>query len=79
MNLFYANLARQIPSGTAPSPIDLIDGAVVQTSTKSFQDNGEADLDLQYAIALGKKSLCQPGSKLIFKSISTEGYTVPGR
>jgi hypothetical protein len=53
MDLFYSNLARQIPAGTAPTN-DLIDGAIVQTSTQSFDDNGEADLDLQYAIALGK-------------------------
>ena len=53
MDLFYSNLARQIPAGTAPTT-DLIDGAIVSTSTQSFNDNGEADLDLQYAIALGK-------------------------
>jgi tripeptidyl-peptidase-1 len=52
LNFFYSNLARQIPSGTAPK-IDLIDGAIVQTSTQGFDDNGESDLDLQYAIALG--------------------------
>ncbi|KUJ19485.1 subtilisin-like protein [Mollisia scopiformis] len=51
LNLFYSNLQRQIASGTAPT-IDLIDGATVQTSTQSFDDNGESDLDLQYAIAL---------------------------
>lgn len=53
LNIFYSNLARQIPSGTAPT-VDLIDGAIVQTTTQSFNDNGESDLDLQYAIALGK-------------------------
>lgn len=52
LNIFYTNLARQIPNGTAPT-IDLIDGAVVQNTTQSFDDNGESDLDLQYAIALG--------------------------
>lgn len=51
MNLFYANLQRQIPTGTGPT-IDLIDGATVQTTTKSFDDNGESDLDLEYAISL---------------------------
>lgn len=51
MNLFYTTLSRQIPSGTGPT-IDLIDGAVVQTTTESFDDNGESDLDLEYAIAL---------------------------
>ena len=53
LNLFYANLAREIPSGTAPI-FDSIDGGVDQTTTKSFNDNGESDLDLEYAIALGK-------------------------
>jgi tripeptidyl-peptidase-1 len=53
LNLFYSNLQRQIPSGTGPT-IDLIDGAVVQTTTQSFDDNGESDLDIEYAIALGK-------------------------
>ena len=53
LNLFYSNLQRQIPSGYGPT-IDLIDGAVVQTTTESFDDNGESDLDLEYAIALGK-------------------------
>lgn len=52
LNLFYSNLAREIPSGTAPT-LDSIDGGVDQTSTQSFNDNGESDLDLQYAIALG--------------------------
>ena len=52
LNLFYSNLARQIPSGTAPI-FDSIDGGVDQTTTQSFDDNGESDLDLQYAIALG--------------------------
>ena len=52
LNLFYSNLQRQIPSGYGPT-VDSIDGGVVQTTTKSFDDNGEADLDLQYAIALG--------------------------
>lgn len=55
MNLFYANLQRQIPSGTGPI-IDLIDGAVVQTASESFNENGESDLDLEYAIALGQLS-----------------------
>lgn len=51
LNLFYSNLARQIPSGNAPI-FDSIDGGVDQTTTQSFDDNGESDLDLQYAIAL---------------------------
>ena len=52
LNLFYSNLAREIPSGTAPI-FDSIDGGVDQTSTQSFNYNGESDLDLEYAIALG--------------------------
>jgi len=52
LNLFYSNLAREIPSGTAPI-FDSIDGGVDQTTTQSFNDNGESDLDLEYAIALG--------------------------
>lgn len=52
LNLFYSNLAREIPSGTAPT-FDSIDGGVDQTTTQSFDDNGESDLDLEYAIALG--------------------------
>ena len=55
LNLFYSNLARQIPSGTAPI-LDSIDGGVDQTTTQSFDDNGESDLDLEYAIALGMLS-----------------------
>ena len=54
LNLFYTNYARQIPSGTAPT-LDSVDGGVVQTTTQSFNDNGESDLDLEYAIALGKR------------------------
>ena len=52
LNLFYSNLAREIPSGTAPT-LDSIDGGVDQTTTQSFNYNGESDLDLEYAIALG--------------------------
>lgn len=50
--MFYANLAPEIPAGTGPT-VDLIDGAVVQTNSQSFELNGESDLDLEYAIALG--------------------------
>lgn len=56
LNLFYSNLAREIPAGTAPT-LDSIDGGVDQTTTQSFNDNGESDLDLQYAIALGASSM----------------------
>jgi hypothetical protein len=34
--------------------IDLIDGAVVQTTSSDFNYNGESGLDLECAIALGK-------------------------
>ena len=56
LNLFYTNYARQIPAGTAPT-LDSVDGGVVQTTTQSFNDNGESDLDLEYGIALGKRTL----------------------
>lgn len=52
LNLFYTNFAVNVPSGTAPT-FDSIDGGVDQTTTQSFNDNGESDLDLEYAIALG--------------------------
>ena len=57
LNLFYNNLAREVPTGTAPT-FDSIDGGVDQTTTQSFNDNGESDLDLEYAIALGKQNHC---------------------
>ena len=68
LNIFYTNLARQIKNGTGPI-VDLIDGAIVQQTTKSFDDNGESDLDLEYAIALGKRYsyLC---SDLLYTDIS---------
>lgn len=56
LNLFYKNFAAEIPSGTAPV-FDSIDGGVDQTTTQSFNNNGESDLDLEYAIALGKSYL----------------------
>lgn len=55
LDLFYTNLAREIPAGTAPI-FNSIDGGVDQTTTQSFNVNGESDLDLEYAIALGKWS-----------------------
>ncbi|KAL9119180.1 MAG: hypothetical protein Q9187_004267 [Circinaria calcarea] len=45
LNLFYSNLAREIPSGTAPI-FASIDGGVAQTTTQSFRNNAESDLDL---------------------------------
>ena len=53
LDLFYSSLSRQIATGTAPT-IDLIDGAVLNTTVQDFSTQGEADLDLQYAIALGE-------------------------
>ena len=72
LNLFYSNLAREIASGTAPI-FDSIDGGVDQTTTQSFNDNGESDLDLQYAIALvypQKVTLYQTGDLIIGASFN---------
>ena len=66
LNLFYSNLARQIPSGTAPT-FDAIDGGVDQTTTKDFNHNGESDLDLEYAIALG---MFIPQTPLVFSPLA---------
>lgn len=55
MNMFYQFLAPQIPINTAPR-LDSIDGGLVQTTNQDFSYNGESDLDLQYAIALGGSS-----------------------
>lgn len=55
LDLFYSNLARTVPAGTAPT-LNSIDGGVVQTTTQGFNVNGESDLDLEYAIALGMQS-----------------------
>jgi tripeptidyl-peptidase-1 len=52
LNLFYSNLQRQIPSGYAPV-VDSIDGGTISVP-ESEDNNGEADLDIEYAIALGK-------------------------
>jgi tripeptidyl-peptidase-1 len=53
LNLFYSSLATNVPVGYAPT-LNSIDGGVAQTSSQSFSYNGESDLDLEYAIALGK-------------------------
>ena len=52
LNLFYRNYATYVPSGTAPT-LDSIDGGVDQTSQQGFNYNGESDLDLEYAVAIG--------------------------
>lgn len=50
MDLFFANFSvKQI--GDRPIT-DLIDGAVVQQQNKSFNFNGESDLDLEYGMTL---------------------------
>jgi tripeptidyl-peptidase-1 len=81
LNLFYSNLQRQILSGTGPT-VDLIDGAIVQTTTQSFSYNGESDLDLQYAIALGRlirRTTQYLSGSLTKYSIPTKGHAVPNR
>lgn len=80
LNLFYSHFSRQIPSGTAPT-LDSIDGGVDQTTTQSFNDNGESDLDLEYAIALGMWNslfllVVLPSCMLIQHSVPPEGDTV---
>ena len=52
LNTFYRNLAREIPNNTAPR-LNSIDGGVEQSANQGFEYNGESDLDLEYAIALG--------------------------
>lgn len=50
LNLFFANYS---PALVGKTPIfDSIDGGVAQNTTQSFGDNGESDLDLEYAMAL---------------------------
>lgn len=53
LNLFYQDLAKEIPKNTAPI-LQSIDGGVVQSTNKGFDYNGESDLDVQYAMALGE-------------------------
>ena len=55
LNMFYKNLAMQVPNNTAPK-LRSVDGGVAQTANQDFQYNGESDLDLEYAIALGMSS-----------------------
>ena len=68
LDLFYSSLSTQIATGTAPT-IDLIDGAVLNTTVKTFGTQGEADLDLQYAIALGDLLPCYELSAEILTSL----------
>jgi tripeptidyl-peptidase-1 len=50
LDLFFRNFS---PSLVGVRPITvLIDGAIVQTSSQSFNFNGESDLDLEYAMGL---------------------------
>jgi hypothetical protein len=48
----YSKLQAQIPSGYGPV-IDSIDGGTISVP-ESLNNNAEADLGLEYAIALGK-------------------------
>ncbi len=62
MNLFYAGFSTNVPQGYAPT-LDSIDGGVVNVYDPS--NNVESNLDLQYAIGLGKDSL-YPNMAIIF-------------
>ena len=50
---YYLNYRNFVPSlvGVRPIPI-LIDGAVVQNTSQSFNSNGESSLDLEYGMGL---------------------------
>ena len=50
LDLFFANFSTNQVQRTPTT--DLIDGAVVQTTNRSFEYNGESDLDLEYAMTL---------------------------
>ncbi|KAL2065941.1 hypothetical protein VTL71DRAFT_3611 [Oculimacula yallundae] len=50
LNMFFRQFSPSL-DGASPN-INLIDGAIVQQTTKSFQLNGESGLDLEYAMAL---------------------------
>ncbi|KAL9100149.1 MAG: hypothetical protein Q9163_004450 [Psora crenata] len=50
LDLFFANFSRRQVQRTPI--INLINGAVVQTTDQSFAYNGESDLDLEYAMTL---------------------------
>ena len=83
LNLFFANVDSRIPQGTAPI-LASIDGGVEQTTTQSFDDNGEADLDLQYAMALGtqQETAFQIARQLTIMgacSLSSKGHNISSR
>ncbi|KAF8860460.1 subtilisin-like protein [Acephala macrosclerotiorum] len=66
LNLFYASLATNAPTGYAPT-LKSIDSRVNQQMYQGFAYNGDADLDLQYAIALvypQKVTLYQAGDMI---------------
>ncbi|KAG4417406.1 hypothetical protein IFR04_009475 [Cadophora malorum] len=50
LNMFFKQFSAPL-DGTSPN-INLIDGAIVQQTNKSFQFNGESALDLEFAMAL---------------------------
>lgn len=70
--MFFANFSKNQVQKT---PItDLVDGAVVQTTTQGFAYNGESDLDLEYAMALvnpQKVTLYQVGDEIEGASFNT--------
>ena len=80
LNLFYTNLATNIPAGTAPI-LDSVDGGVDQVTTQNFNTNGESDLDLEYAIALGMylASLKKSRGMFIGRSVPPESHPLPSR
>lgn len=78
LDLFYASLAINVPKGTAPT-LDSIDGGTPQHIVESFDYNGESDLDLEYAIALGMLSLPLQYTSLTTISASAKGHLVPSR
>lgn len=74
LNLFFKSYAPSIAQGTAPTLDDIDYSGLPQTSTVSFQDNGESDLDLEYAMALvypQKVTLFQVGDNVQSGSFNT--------
>jgi hypothetical protein len=82
LDLFYSTLQAQIPSGLAPV-FESIDGGTLAVPGDQFH-NDEADLDLEYAIALGKsqailqKLFCRLTTD-IFISVSSKRYIISDR
>lgn len=75
LNQFYAGLAINVPQGYAPT-LDSIDGGVVNVYDPA--NNGESNLDLQYAIALGNTPLSSSYLEcLLLLSVASTRYCVP--